>query len=196
MLFLRVLLVDNVHSALALHDLAVGRSFLNGCLGRYANADVIAKQEEADRLAEEAETPEEADAMRIYKSEFFSLDDYTITAPANYEEIANKVRKDEQDDDDKDNYDGNSVWVKNDTKIYAKEDVSSKVISNPGKGTRLIRISYSDEWSYVRLADGTKGYIPSSMVSQTKVAKPTPTPTPTPKPKKKKPTPKPKPKVT
>ena len=164
--------------------------------GRYANADVIAKQEEADRLAEEAETPEEADAMRIYKSEFFSLDDYTITAPANYEEIANKVRKDEQDDDDKDNYDGNSVWVKNDAKIYAKEDVSSKVIATLGKGTRLIRISYSDEWSYVRLADGTKGYIPSSMVSQTKVAKPTPTPTPTPKPKKKKPTPKPKPKVT
>ena len=54
--------------------------------GRYANADVIAKQEEADRRAEEADTEEEADAARIYNSEFFSLDNYTITAPANYEE--------------------------------------------------------------------------------------------------------------
>ena len=37
--------------------------------GRYANADVIAKQEEADRLAEEADTEEEAAAARIYNSE-------------------------------------------------------------------------------------------------------------------------------
>ena len=39
--------------------------------GRYANADVIARQEEADRIAEEADTEEEADAARIYNSEFF-----------------------------------------------------------------------------------------------------------------------------
>jgi len=32
LIFLRVLLVDDVHSALALHDDAVGRSLLNGCL--------------------------------------------------------------------------------------------------------------------------------------------------------------------
>ena len=90
--------------------------------GRYANADVIAKQEEADRLAEEADTEEEADAYRIYNSEFFSLDNYTITAPANYEEIANNLRKDEQADArNKEQYDGNSVWVKGSAKIYAQD---------------------------------------------------------------------------
>lgn len=166
--------------------------------GRYLNADVIAKQEEADRLAEEADTEEEAEAMRIYNSEFFSLDNYTIIAPADYEEIADKLRKDEhEDDEDKENYDGNSVWVKAAAKVYSKSDTSSKVIANVGRGARFIRISYTDEWSYVRLESGLKGYVLSSELSGSKVATPTPSPTPTPKPKPKKkkdPTPKPKPK--
>ncbi len=165
--------------------------------GRYLNADVIAKQEEADRLAEEADTEEEAEAARIYNSEFFSLDNYTIVAPADYEEIADNLRKDEQDDEDKENYDGNSVWVKGTAKVYSKADTSSKVIANVSKGARFIRISFTDEWSYVRLGSGLKGYVLSSEISASKIATPTPSPTPTPKPKPKKkkdPTPKPKPK--
>ena len=166
--------------------------------GRYANADIIAKQEEADRLAEEADTEEEADAARIYNSEFFNLENYTITAPVNYEEIADKVRGEEDNDDNKENYDGNNLWVKNLTKAYSGPSSSSKVIGNVGKGTKLIRISYSGDWSYVRLSNGIKCYLPSSVLSGKKVATPTPspTPTPTPKPKKKKPTPKPTPKIT
>ena len=167
--------------------------------GRYANADVIAKQEEADRLAEEADTEEEADAYRIYNSEFFSLDNYTITAPANYEEIANNLRKDEQADaQNKEQYDGNSVWVKGSAKIYAQAATTSKTVAEVGKGTKMIRISYTGDWSHVRLANGVKGYIPSSTLSASKVATPTPTPSPTPspKPKKKKPTATPKPKIT
>lgn len=166
--------------------------------GRYANADIIAKQEEADRLAEEADTEEEADAARIYNSEFFNLENYTITAPVNYEEIADKVRGEEENDDNKENYDGNNLWVKNLTKAYSGPSTSSKVIGNVGKGTKLIRISYSGDWSYVRLSNGIKCYLPSSVLSGKKVATPTPSPTPspTPKPKKKKPTPKPAPKIT
>ncbi len=166
--------------------------------GRYANADIIAKQEEADRLAEEADTEEEADAARIYNSEFFNLENYTITAPVNYEEIADKVRGEEGNDDNKENYDGNNLWVKNLTKAYSGPSTSSKVIGNVGKGTKLIRISYSGDWSYVRLSNGIKCYLPSSVLSGKKVATPTPSPTPspTPKPKKKKPTPKPAPKIT
>ncbi|MBO4450759.1 MAG: C40 family peptidase [Clostridiales bacterium] len=165
--------------------------------GRYANADVIAKQEEADRRAEEADTEEEADAYRIYNSEFFSLDNYTITAPANYEEIANNLRKDDPaNNENKENYDGNSVWVKNPAKIYKEAATSSKTVAEIGKGTKMIRISYQGDWSYVRLATGVKGYIPSSLLSTAKVATPTPTPTATPKPKKKKPTATPKPKIT
>ena len=80
--------------------------------GRYANADVIAKQEEADRLAEEADTEEEADTVRLDNPEVFNLDDYTITAPANYEEIADKLRgEDGGDDGNQENYDGKYVWV-------------------------------------------------------------------------------------
>lgn len=165
--------------------------------GRYANADIVSKQEEADRIAEEAETEEEAQAARIYNSEFFNLNDYTITAPANYEEIAEKLRGPEADDDNG-NYDGNSVWVKSLTNIYASADPASKVLGHLGKGCKMIRISYTNEWSYVRLSDGRKCYIPTSKLSSKKVATPTPSPTPspTPKPKKKKPTPKPAVKIT
>lgn len=155
--------------------------------GRYSNAEVIAKQEEADRLAEEADTEEEADAARIYNSEFFSLDNYTIVAPVNYEEIANYLRKDEPQNNE--NYDGKSVWAKKPVTIYEEGNASSKVVAKVGKGTRLIRISYSGGWSYVRLSDGQKGYLPTSLVSGTQVATPTPSPTPSPSPK-----PKPKPK--
>lgn len=159
--------------------------------GRYANADIIAKQEEADRIAEEAETEEEAQAARIYNSEFFNLDDYTITAPANYEEIAEKLRGPDSADDNE-NYDGNTVWANSLANIYAAADSSSKVMGHVSKGYKMIRISYTDQWSYVRLADGTKCYLPNSKLSSKKVATPTPSPTPSPspKPKKKKPTPK------
>lgn len=165
--------------------------------GRYANADIIAKQEEADRIAEEADTEEEAQAARIYDSEFFNLDNYTITAPVNYEEIAEKLRGPDSTPDDE-NYDGKTVWAKSLANIYVAADPSSKVLGHVSKGYKMIRISYTDEWSFVRLPDGSKCYIPNSKLSSKKVATPTPSPTPSPspKPKKKKPTPKPVVKIT
>ena len=62
---------------------------------RFSNASVFGNDEEreaAERLAEEADTEDESDLVRLTNPNVFNLDDYTITAPANYEEIADRVR--------------------------------------------------------------------------------------------------------
>ncbi len=159
---------------------------------RYSNANVMTReeQEEAERKAEEADSEEEANRVRIDNPEVFNLEDYTITAPANYEEIANKVRGDDGgDDDNQENYDGKYVWVSDSkTKLYTLPNTTSKVIGQFRKGTKFIRISHSGEWSYIRLASGKKGYALSNTLSSKHVSTPTPTPKParyyTPQPKK------------
>ena len=159
---------------------------------RYSNADVMTREEEEEfeRKAEEADTEEEADIVRLDNPEVFNLDDYTITAPANYEEIADKLRgEDGGDDDNQENYDGKYVWVSDSkTKLYVLPSTTSKVIGQFRKGTKFVRISYSGEWSYIRLASGKKGYAISKTLSSKHVSTPTPTPKPSryyyPKPKK------------
>lgn len=160
---------------------------------RYANANIMTREEEeeAERRAEEADTEEEADIVRTDNPDIFNIDDYTITAPANYEEIADKVRGGEGvgEEDNQENYDGKYVWTKEiKTKVFALPNISSKVIAQYRKGKKLIRISYTDEWSYIRLPNGKKGYVMSRWVSSKKVATPTPTPKPSryynPQPKK------------
>ena len=146
---------------------------------RYANAKVMTREEEeaAERLAEEADSEEEANKVRVDNPEVFNLEDYTITAPANYEEIAKKVRGDEEEPDiTKENYDGKYVWTKDAvTKVYSLPNTTSKALASFKKGTKLIRISYTGEWSYIRLS---KGYALSGSVSSKKVSTPTPTPKP------------------
>ncbi|MBE7070448.1 MAG: hypothetical protein E7386_08095 [Ruminococcaceae bacterium] len=160
---------------------------------RYANAKVMTREEEeaAERLAEEADSEEDADKVRSENPEVFNLDDYTITAPANYEEIAQKVRGEEDPGEqaNQENYDGKYVWTKDNlTKVYALPNTSAKVLVNYRRGSKLIRISYTGEWSYIRLKNGNKGYVLSKCVSSKKVSTPTPTPKPqryyTPQPKK------------
>lgn len=150
---------------------------------RYANAKVMTREEEeaAERLAEEADTEEESDKVRFENPEVFNIDDYTITAPANYEEVAKKVRGDEDpgDDENQENYDGKYVWTKDTlTKVYALPNVNSKVLVNYRKGSKIVRISYAGEWSYIRLKSGGKGYVLSKCVSSKKVSTPTPSPKP------------------
>ncbi len=149
---------------------------------RYANAKVMTREEEeeAERLAEEADSEEEANKVRVDNPEVFNLEDYTITAPANYEEIAKKVRGDEEEPDvTKENYDGKYVWTKDAvTKVYSLPNTTSKALASFKKGTKLIRISYTGEWSYIRLSNGKKGYALSGSVSSKKVSTPTPTPKP------------------
>lgn len=158
---------------------------------RFANASIMPDEdeEEAERRAEEADTEEEAGFVRTSNPEVFNLEEYTITAPANYEEIADRIRGDEGEDEKQESYDGKYIWTKElKTKVYSLPNSSSKVISTFRKGTKVQRISYSGEWSCIRMPNGKKGFVLSEMISSKKVNSPTPTPKPSryysPKPKK------------
>lgn len=147
---------------------------------RFSNANVFGSEDEreaAERLAEEADTEDESDLVRLTNPNVFNLDDYTITAPANYEEIADRVRGEETDDGNDEKYDGKYIWTKDSvTKVYASPNASGKPIATFKRGTKVIRISYSGDWSYVRVNGSRKGYILTSAVSTKKVNTPTPTP--------------------
>lgn len=149
---------------------------------RFSNMEVTGDdaENEEERKAEEAEDEKEADTIRVNNPEIFNLDDYTIKVPANYEEIADRVRGETEDENDE-NYDGKFIWTKDSvTKVYSSESTSSKVIGQYKKGSKIIRISFSGDWSYVRLSNGKKGYILTKSVSSNKVKLPTPTPKPRP----------------
>lgn len=156
---------------------------------RFSNTSVLPdeEQEEAERRAEEADTEEESDLVRINNPDVFNLDDYTITAPANYEEIASKVRGEEEGGDEE-KKDGKFVWTKTPASIYVSPSTSSRKIGHCKKGEKIVRISYTDDWTYIRFSGNRKGYIATRAVSTKKVSTPTPTPKPqryyTPQPKK------------
>ena len=146
---------------------------------RYSNASIFGGDEdleEAERRAEEADTEEESDLVRTNNPDVFNLDDYTITAPANYEEIADRVRGEEGADTGDEKYDGKYIWTKELAKIYASSSLSSKVIGHCKKGAKVVRISYDSDWSYIRYNGSKKGYILTKSVSTKKVNTPTPTP--------------------
>lgn len=146
---------------------------------RYSNVEVTPDDEEDEegRLAEEADSEREPEKLN---ANALDLEDYTINVFANYEEIAARVRgEDAEGDDSGENYDGKFVWTKDSvTKAYVSDSAASKVLSQFKKGTKLFRISTAGEWSYVRLANNTKGYIPTKHLSSKKVNLPTPTPRP------------------
>ena len=145
---------------------------------RYANANVMPEDDDDNREAEEADTEAEAAAARFNNPETLSLEDYTITAPADYEDIAKRVRG-EDDEDDQDNYDGKFVWTKDKiSKVYANPDTNSKVVAQFKRATKAIRISYSGDWSFIRFSNNQKGYILTKNLSSKRVNTPTPTPKP------------------
>ena len=148
---------------------------------RYSNASIIPDDDEEDREAEEADTEKESDPVKLGISSAFNLEDYTITAPLNFEDIADRVRSEEEglNDEQQDSYDGKFVWTKDGgTKIYEKADPSSKVIGQLKRAAKVIRISYSGDWSYIRFSSSKKGYILTKHLSGKKVNTPTPTPKP------------------
>ena len=151
---------------------------------RYSNMAVTPDDDddEEERKAEEADSEKDSEAVGLNNPGDIDLNDYTIKVPVNYEEIANKVRGDDADDDnDQKNYDGKFVWTKTNAKVYASPDTTSKSIALLKKGTKAIRISVSGGWSYIRFSNGSKGYILTSCLSSKKVNLPTPTPKPKPK---------------
>lgn len=145
---------------------------------RYSNTYVIPEDDDTNRAAEEADTESEAEAVRLSNPEALTLDDYTITAPADYEDVAKRVRG-EEDDLNPESYDGKFVWTKDSiSKVYAGPSSSTKVVAQFKKATKAIRISYAGEWSYIRFSNNQKGYILTKNLSSKRVNTPTPTPKP------------------
>ena len=148
---------------------------------RYSNAGIVPDDDEEDREAEEADTEKETDPVKLGISNAYNLEDYTITAPLNFEDIADRVRQDEEglNDEQQESYDGKFVWTKSSSvKVYEKPDPSSKVVGQLKKAAKAIRISYSGDWSYIRFSANKKGYILTKALSSKKVNTPTPTPKP------------------
>ena len=148
-----------------------------------------------------------------------SINDYTFKAVTSFSDVTVDYNNDPEDPV---TYDGGTYWLKNnvslvpvkntaaavDDTIEVKADAKKDTKTAEDKeiklkiGDSLVRISHNKDWSLVRLADGTQGYVKNSDLSATVITPvptntPTPKPTNTPKPKpKKKNTPTPKPKKT
>ena len=78
-------------------------------------------------------------------------------------------------------HDGSHFWLDADLANLREEpSVESDILGQVSYSTEVIRVSYGTEWSFVRLDNGTEGYILSSLLSSEEIALPTATPTPTP----------------
>ena len=116
----------------------------------------------------------------------FDIKDYTIIAVSSYSDIASEFGTDPSDPI---TYDGNTYWIQSDAiLISAKtkksdddqddDDDNKDIISQLKIGDSVTRISYTREWSMVKLASGQQGYVLSSHLSADKV-EPEVTPEPT-----------------
>lgn len=67
-------------------------------------------------------------------------------------------------------YDGSTMWVNVKlANVRSEATTESDIIDQVARGTSFVRISYSEEWSYIRLEDGTEGYILTSLISSDEV---------------------------
>ena len=124
-----------------------------------------------------------------------SIKDYTFVATTSFADVKIDYGNDPTDPV---TYDGAVYWLKVDTSLVsptlpnssdAKTKKNEPVPEIKLKiGDSFRRLSYTKEWSLVRLEDGTTGYLRNEDLSATlitPVPTNTPTPKPTPKPKKK-----------
>ncbi len=137
-----------------------------------------------------------------------SINDYTFVAATSFSDVTVDYNNNPEDPVV---YDGGTYWiksnislvpVKNDdaastefTEVKADAKQDTKTTDKEVKlktGDTVVRISHNKDWSLVKLADGTQGYIKNTDLSET-VITPVPTNTPTRKPTN---TPKPKKKTT
>ncbi|MBP5181165.1 MAG: C40 family peptidase [Clostridiales bacterium] len=80
-------------------------------------------------------------------------------------------------------HDGSHFWLNVDLANLREEpSVESDIVGQISYSTEVIRVSYGTEWSFIRLDNGTEGYVLSSLLSEEEIALPTATPTPSPTP--------------
>lgn len=74
--------------------------------------------------------------------------------------------------------DGSSMWIcVNLANLRSEPSIDADIIDQLEYSTELLRVSYGNSWSMVRLEDGTEGFIFSSSLSSEEIFAPTPTPT-------------------
>ncbi len=120
----------------------------------------------------------------------FDINDYTFTAVAAYSDIASEFGTDPSDPI---TYDGGVYWILSDAMLVSAkdddngeeddsdddDDESDDDVTELKLGDSVTRISYTREWSLIKLSDGKQGYVMSSHLSPTLV-EPEVTPTPVP----------------
>lgn len=75
-------------------------------------------------------------------------------------------------------YDGICMWVEvNLANVRSEPSIDADIIDQIEYATQVLRISYGNSWSKVRLEDGTEGFIFSSSLSPDEIVAPTATPT-------------------
>ena len=113
------------------------------------------------------------------------INDYTFVAETSFKDVKVDFGNDPNDPV---SYDGAKYWLKTNTVLVNVtsengEKTEDKEV-NLKIGDSVIRISYNKEYSLVKLADGTQGYLKNEQLSD-KVITSVPTATPTKKPTKK-----------
>ncbi len=184
---------------------------------------------EDDYEEENIEAIETAFMPVSYGNARLDINDYTFVAMTSYSDVASEFGNNPADPI---TYDGGTYWLNSDVIVIAANDnkdnyVEQKLETKPDGGEdeeeasdeesqedseiknlligdTVVRISYTNVWSLVKLSNGTHGYVRNSTLSDTEItpvptATPTPTDTPTPTPKpasRNTNTPTPKPKAT
>ncbi len=114
-----------------------------------------------------------------------NINDYTFVAETSFKDVKVDFGNDPNDPV---SYDGAKNWLKTDTVLVnVTSENGDKAEDKEVKlkiGDSVIRISYNKEWSLVKLADGTQGYLKNEQLSDKEIT-PVPTATPTKKPTKK-----------
>ena len=107
-----------------------------------------------------------------YNNANFNIDKFTIVADTSYTDIAAEYGKNPGDPV---TYDGGTYWIVRDTVLIAAKDENSNQDGEDGSEDEVIylsladsvtRISYTSEWSLIKLADGkaAKIIVPSDVV--------------------------------
>ena len=112
------------------------------------------------------------------------INDYTFIANTTFSDV---VQGYGMDPEDPIIYDGGTYWISGATVCIASGDGGANQLDvGLNTGDTIIRVSYTREWSLVKLEDGTQGYVRNSFLSADEVelepievATPTPTPEPT-----------------
>lgn len=137
------------------------------------------------------DVPTETGTMPVsYGRPSINIDDYTVVLLTSYTDIAAEYGTNPADVV---TYDGSDNWISSDTVLLAPKEETDEADASADEeadivtlatGDKVIRISYTDQWSLIKLEDGTQGYVKNDCLSSTAVTPvPTATPSPTPTPK-------------